>query len=253
MRILLFFILSIYNCFSQKNNSEVQAEYQLFCDTYSATKLYTSLYANNNVSIYQEKFSTAEDWNEHKKKLPEGTKQLESTFEYDPYLKTDPLKKEILFYNMIGNNNFLVKDKYFDFDWKILSETKEISGYSCIKATTQFRGREWVAWFAPLIPLSYGPWKLHGLPGLILEAYDTNNKYTFRSVKVEYKKNDVLRKDFTTLMETKNKKPITYQQFLRDTEELNDNLINDVRDPNITVTKIPYPREGEELKFEWEE
>lgn len=254
MRILLTFIFSINNLigFSQAGNNEVEAEYQLFCDTYSATKLYTSLYANNNVSIYHEKFSTAEDWQEHKKPLPEGAIELKSTTVYEPYLKTDQVKKEILFYSLIGPNNFLVRDEYYNFDWKISPDTKNISGYLCIKATTLFRGREWVAWFVPDIPVPFGPWKLHGLPGLIVEAYDTSNKYTFKLVKIEYKKSDILSTDFATLMRTKNIKPISYQQFLQDTEEFSDNITKDIRDPNITITRIPIPREGEELKYEWE-
>lgn len=34
-------------------------------------------------------------------------------------------------------------------------------------ATTQFRGLTYTAWFALDIPINEGPWKFHGLPGLI--------------------------------------------------------------------------------------
>ena len=52
-------------------------------------------------------------------------------------------------------------------------------------ATTDFRGRHWTAWFATDIPVSDGPWKLGGLPGLILEAYDKGHQYTFTAVGLE--------------------------------------------------------------------
>ena len=247
------FSLQTLIALSQQESKEIQVEYQLFCDTNQATKLFTTLYANYNTAVYQEKYSTAEDWQEHAKKLPEGAKRFGGTDLQDSYLKIDSNNKKIFFFDIIANNNFLVEDSYPDFHWNITSETKDIAGYSCIKATTSYRGRTWVAWFTPQIPVSFGPWKLFGLPGLIVEAYDTDNKYTFKPIKIEFIKNDILKKDFATLMETKNTKPITYQQFLKDTEEFNDNLINDVKDPNVTITRIPFPREGEELKFEWEE
>lgn len=64
-------------------------------------------------------------------------------------------------------------------EWEISDETKDILGYQCFKATTDFRGRKWTAWFTPEIPIQDGPWKLCGLPGLILEAHDANRDYSF--------------------------------------------------------------------------
>ena len=52
-------------------------------------------------------------------------------------------------------------------------------------ATSDFRGRRWTARFATDIPVSDGPWKLGGLPGLILEAYDKGHQYTFTAVGLE--------------------------------------------------------------------
>ncbi len=64
-------------------------------------------------------------------------------------------------------------------EWEISDETKEILGYQCFKATTDYRGRRWTAWFAPEIPVQDGPWKLCGLPGLILEAIDNHREFHF--------------------------------------------------------------------------
>lgn len=64
-------------------------------------------------------------------------------------------------------------------EWVIGDETKEIIVYECFKASCDYRGRSWTAWFAPEIPIQDGPWKLCGLPGLILEAADASGEYQF--------------------------------------------------------------------------
>ncbi|MDE7116310.1 MAG: GLPGLI family protein [Muribaculaceae bacterium] len=79
---------------------------------------------------------------------------------------------------------FDMEDWRYDEDWEkpvwnISDESKDIIGYQCFKATTDFRGRRWTAWFAPEIPIQDGPWKLCGLPGLILEAEDNHSEYRF--------------------------------------------------------------------------
>lgn len=63
--------------------------------------------------------------------------------------------------------------------WTLLADTATVMAHACHKATCYFRGRQWVAWFTTEVPVSDGPWKLHGLPGLILEAYDEQDHYHF--------------------------------------------------------------------------
>ncbi len=70
--------------------------------------------------------------------------------------------------------------------WQILDSTKNVLGFECIKATTNYRGRTWIAWFTPEIAVQDGPWKLCGLPGLILEAYDTKRHYQFLGTGIAY-------------------------------------------------------------------
>nr|WP_293460204.1 GLPGLI family protein [Prevotella sp.] len=65
-------------------------------------------------------------------------------------------------------------------NWGIDGDSiKNILGYNCQKATCKFRGRSWTAWFALDVPISDGPWKFYGLPGLIMEVYDEGRQQYF--------------------------------------------------------------------------
>ncbi|MCM1356876.1 MAG: GLPGLI family protein [Staphylococcus sp.] len=66
-----------------------------------------------------------------------------------------------------------------EIQWQISDSTKTILGYECVMATTDYHGRHWTAWFTPDIPLQDGPWKLSGLPGLILEATESTGQHSF--------------------------------------------------------------------------
>lgn len=79
----------------------------------------------------------------------------------------------------IGSAEFVVSEVFPIQDWQIEEETKEIGGYSCQRATASFKGRNYEAWFTSDIPMSYGPWKLKGLPGLILSVKDYKNEVSF--------------------------------------------------------------------------
>lgn len=74
---------------------------------------------------------------------------------------------------------FMITEKTPDFQWELKDEWKEFAGYMVRRAECSFRGRDYVAWFAPEIPVSDGPWKFSGLPGLIVEVYDVPCEYRY--------------------------------------------------------------------------
>lgn len=106
--------------------------------------------------------------------------------------------------------------------WTILDSVKIIEGLECQKATGQFRGRSYYAWFTSSIPSSYGPWKLGGLPGLIIEATDAKNHVNFRFSGTENLKNNpfiievpknaiqITKKDFQKIKDAIANDPIAY-------------------------------------------
>ncbi len=102
--------------------------------------------------------------------------------------------------------------------WEIESDTTTILTYSCQKATTTFRGRNYTAWFAPEIPSNNGPWKFGGLPGLILKIYDENHSYTFECIGIKQLEKPEPIKFYNLLYTTLKRKEMDkiYRRFFKD-------------------------------------
>jgi GLPGLI family protein len=71
------------------------------------------------------------------------------------------------------------------FDWQLQDGDSIVCGYPCHKATTTFRGRIWTVWYTLDLPYSDGPWKFCGLPGLVLYAHDSEDKFRFNCIGIE--------------------------------------------------------------------
>ncbi|WP_262485062.1 GLPGLI family protein [Chryseobacterium piperi] len=110
----------------------------------------------------------------------------------------------IYFYtpNHMPNPVLKVKDER-KINWKISNEKESILGYIAQKATTIFAGRQWTAWFNAEIPISDGPYKFYGLPGLILKIYDRTNTHSFEIISVQKKKSDYVVLNDVTYKEAK--------------------------------------------------
>ena len=76
-------------------------------------------------------------------------------------------------------DTYLIDDALPAIDWKISNDTATFGGLHCQKATGYFKGRNYTAWFCPDMPLHVGPWKLNGLPGVIVQAYDAKKEVQF--------------------------------------------------------------------------
>ncbi|SHE51936.1 GLPGLI family protein [Chryseobacterium vrystaatense] len=65
------------------------------------------------------------------------------------------------------------------FNWNILNDKQKIGEYNTQKATTEFGGRKWTAWFSTDLPFQDGPYKFFGLPGLIIKIEDDQKNYSW--------------------------------------------------------------------------
>lgn len=97
---------------------------------------------------------------------------------FDCYIVKNIPSQEILYAEDVWHKTlYYPEDRKIN--WIISNETSSISGYPAQKATTSFGGRNWTAWFTKEIPVSDGPYKFNGLPGLIIRLEDSRGDFRF--------------------------------------------------------------------------
>ena len=106
----------------------------------------------------------------------------------DVKLYKDYKNKKIKVVDHISIHFFFYEETLLPQNWLIQEDTTTILDYFCQKAICDYRGRSYEAWFTSEIPISEGPWKFWGLPGLIIKMYDTKHHYDFDLI--EFKKID---------------------------------------------------------------
>ncbi len=91
-------------------------------------------------------------------------------------------EKADLKYRLSTSAFFVYSDSVPTLEWSFCDEaTDSIMGYDCRKATVEFAGRNYTAWFTPEIPLPFGPYKFGGLPGLILKIEDAERQFVWEA------------------------------------------------------------------------
>jgi len=104
---------------------------------------------------------------------------------YYAKLYKDYREKKVKVLDNISVHWFIYEEELIPQNWIIRDDTATIAGYACQKAVCDYRGRSYEAWFTPEIPISEGPWKFYGLPGLIVKLYDTKYHYDFELVNIK--------------------------------------------------------------------
>jgi len=99
--------------------------------------------------------------------------------QFDAIVYKDLINTEVWVQNKINMSEFHYKEKAVPIQWEYTDETKKIEQYIAHKATTSYGGRSYEAWFTLEVPIPDGPYVFSGLPGLILELYDTEKEYHF--------------------------------------------------------------------------
>ena len=93
-------------------------------------------------------------------------------------------------------------------EWELTDETLTILGYSCHKAMVSFAGRKYIAWYSMNLPLSAGPYKFSGLPGLILKVEESLGMYVWEAIGIEKSQRQIVRNTYERQVNTKKDKAL---------------------------------------------
>ena len=137
-----------------------------------------SAYKSYDGLVADQQFKKA--WTEAVASSPDGHPRINrmgrgSPIQYYQY----PVEQKFFTKDVIMVNDYLIENPMPTIDWKISGDTATFGGLHCQKATGHFKGRDYLVWFCPDLPVHSGPWKLNGLPGVIVDARDTKNEVVF--------------------------------------------------------------------------
>jgi GLPGLI family protein len=91
---------------------------------------------------------------------------------------------QVYHYDHITTTSYRYEEPANSLNWTITPTIATVVGYACQRATASYGGRQWEAWFTREVPVSEGPYKFYGLPGLIVKVSDTRQHYVFELAKL---------------------------------------------------------------------
>lgn len=182
MKKIIIGIFSFLSITLLAQNQRFSYEYRFITDSTNVSEVSSEIMyldvAQKGSKFYSQKKSIADSI--HQDRIKKQTRDF-TGIDYGlvPFVveKSYPDFK-INFFNNLDMNKYKVSDTR-EMNWKILSEKEKIGDFNAQKASLYFAGRIWTAWFVSDIPIQDGPYKFHGLPGLIIKIEDKAKSHSF--------------------------------------------------------------------------
>lgn len=256
MKPFITIITLLLSCIVQAQNKDwIEVVYTVETDFGIPSVTTSKLVFNNSEAYYVEgsRLPKASAQTNKKINIQEG-----NDLTINELFVTDLKNKKMLTKSKIGNSFYQAEEKLFPIDWQIDTNSKAtILGYQCYKATGVFRGRQYTAWFTEEFPVKFGPWKLNGLPGLILEVSDAMGEVVFVAERIENLKNSKP-ENFSTFTKQSEYKKLSLKEYVSICKKNNSAIFHAIiaklpREAKITEINENDKPTGYELKYEWEE
>ena len=183
---LLFYTAGITLSHAQTNDSITHtmlvADYDYTCQTSNAKGEEVKVSYGLTLQVAQDMACTMG------RKRHSGENDMSERLLYAPVTWQNYPQGKMTSIETIPPYQYLTSEAMPQLKWKVQAEHDTICGLPCQKAIGQYGGRTWTAWFAEGLPSRFGPWRLGGLPGLILRAVSEDGIHHFECNRVDFVK-----------------------------------------------------------------
>jgi GLPGLI family protein len=223
------FIILLTNFFVFSQNYKVSYNLEQTAKNINLkTSIKTYLEGNGLFSLYEEDFENS--------RTNSNSENEVISINKNPILFKDIKNNKTYFKDHIRFKFFNIIDEGYSLNWVLENETKKILNYNCQKASCYFRGRKFDVYFSTELPFNDGPWKLNGLPGLILEVYSDDEAATFHFIveKIE------INKEFDNLKNPYSEdKTIPYSEYIKIYKEKYEESLHKIVNENGETRPMP--------------
>lgn len=249
--ILLAMIIAfsmVSESFGQKANSSVDEyeciyEYQVKNDKVSLDATSTILQIGRNVAMFSDYTafqadsaiaSKASETDIQKFK----TQETRNDMFFDQSVSQNVPKGKLTVYSVITPNYYSYTESGTPINWNFAEETDTVCGYTCQKAVGEYGGRTWTVWYSTEIPVSFGPWKLCGLPGLVLAAKDSEGIHQFKAITFRKSSTPMNLKPYANTIKT------SREQFIKSKNKFEQNPMGNIPTESISEMTIEKYEDG---------
>ncbi|GHS86711.1 hypothetical protein FACS1894201_07690 [Bacteroidia bacterium] len=231
-------VCGISQVFAQQFESQITVQYDMYRMTMTFPYYSATLEYNNSQALFTYINQGDSPTSKIKSKVSKGSDYGNITVTISKDVKKLYLNRQnqlVLIYTDNDKSEKVVVDSIQQIKWKYLTDsTKTVAGYTCSMAEAAFRGNVYTVWYAPEIKSSFGPWKLNGCPGLILEATRDDKILSFYATKLSVEKNSVI-------ASLEDRETQTYQEYRQDIiNRANANIERDVANRPRGYTTVHY-------------
>lgn len=237
----LFFVIISINAQSTRAIYEYKYVRDSIANKAFTTTVFLDLNTNNVKFYYQELYKM------------DSTKKATGKSNVSMSIANSVMVKRNL--NSNTNENYIFVDTdYYSYpsedkmNWNILPDTKKFKEYTLQKATTNFGGRKWIAWFSKDVPINQGPFKFQGLPGLIFQIEDEKKYFSFNLIEIKKLPEDYDTSGFLESNFGKKAIPVTFKKYNEILWNAYDNPFSEIRTKLARGEDYTFSAYGRDIK-----